>query len=527
MFQRILRSKHRQRIVLWLLVIAVVVPMLLFFQGSLGGNSPGNAAGVIFGRTVPRDVFQQEYLFTHAALERQFGELPEELAPLVQQQAWDRLILREVARKRLRVTDAEVAGYLRKQPAFQIDGRFDQALYERWARGMGSTPRVFEERVRDDLRIQGLIEQLNAEVQLTEEELRAAYDEAFTQLSTALFLVKASAFDADATASITEEDLRAAYDRQQEALRQPATRTIDYIGLSLADTWKLAKVIPTEELQAYYDAHRDAFAKEDGTVPPMAEVEAMVSQGAQEARGRAQLADLAADLEDARQEGQTFDEIAAIRRLPVRSTGPVARNAGDIPNGPRRAMIEEAFETPLGAMTRALETPGGAYLLRPTSEMPAGVPPFEEVNESLRQTLRDTRARERAKARALELREQVIAKRQEGFTFQESCLLLSLELLQPPPFTRKGPMAGLGRVPDADALFGLQPGDVSQPLDAPQGAIVVFVNERIPFDPAQLERDREAFRARLLAAKQQAHLNDRMAQFRQDARLKSFLEPAK
>jgi parvulin-like peptidyl-prolyl isomerase len=90
---------------------------------------------------------------------------------------------------------------------------------------------------------------------------------------------------------------------------------------------------------------------------------------------------------------------------------------------------------------------------------------------------------------------------------------------------RHGRVESLGDVPAVtNALFTLKPGELSEPLEAPRGFVIAFVEERLPVDEAQFERDKASFRQTALAAKQQQHLAAWFESLRQHARLKSFLE---
>lgn len=196
MFRQLLRLKKRQVMVLWLLVIVFVLPFILFFHaGSLSPSyGPGGAAGEIFGRKVPWEVFQEELRLATQQLRAAFGELPDGFEEVLRQQTWDWLILKEEAQRTQRVSDEDVAAALRRQPQFQQDGQFVPELYFQYVQAVGSSPQAFEAHLRDDLRIRKLIEQVSAEVQLGEEELRSAYADSHTPVDEAEFATDREAF---------------------------------------------------------------------------------------------------------------------------------------------------------------------------------------------------------------------------------------------------------------------------------------------------------------------------------------------
>lgn len=166
MFKKVLRSKGRRTVALWV-VILLALPFILFFHWGAGqsGPGPGGTAGVIFGRPIPWERYDQTSRAIRRELASQLGDdaVPDAVEAVLRQQTWDRLILQEEARRRVTVTDEELARAIHSQPAFQQAGRFDSALYFRFVRALGLSPRLFEEHVRDDLRVQTLLEQVKPE----------------------------------------------------------------------------------------------------------------------------------------------------------------------------------------------------------------------------------------------------------------------------------------------------------------------------------------------------------------------------
>ncbi len=211
MFRQLLRLKKRQTIVLWLLVIVFVLPLVLFFHAGTVSQSagPGGAAGEIFGRKIPWEIFQEEHRLLTLGFQAQFGDIPEALESFLQQQTWDRLILKEEARRTQRVSDEEVAASVRRQSQFQQHGQFVPDLYFQYVRALGVSPQAFEARVRDELAIHGLLAQVKAEVQIGEEGLRHAYAESHEPIDETEFEHDREAFRATVLAWKQEGHLAA------------------------------------------------------------------------------------------------------------------------------------------------------------------------------------------------------------------------------------------------------------------------------------------------------------------------------
>ncbi len=170
---------------LWVVATAVTI------QGVSAQN-----AGTLFGRRVTLEEFRRALdAVTHQAV-LVYGDRYRQQAPPNEliQQAWERLILlKEADRKRIRVKDAEVVEELARLPLFQTEGGgFDTRGYEAVVRyTLGTSPRLFEEETRENLRIRKLIESSVGEPSLTEEEVREGFRRQEEQIRVSYLLLPA------------------------------------------------------------------------------------------------------------------------------------------------------------------------------------------------------------------------------------------------------------------------------------------------------------------------------------------------
>src|SRR6185436_5481981 len=140
-------------------------------------QGPGGVAGVIFGKDVPWDTFEDMRQSIRRQMEMQMGgDMPEVLLPMINQTTWDRLILiAEAKRQRVPVDDLELAAKIQQLPSFQDNGRFVPQRYYQFLRMRGFSPKQFEARMSQDLMIQKLLESVKRSATVSDEDLRAEY----------------------------------------------------------------------------------------------------------------------------------------------------------------------------------------------------------------------------------------------------------------------------------------------------------------------------------------------------------------
>lgn len=529
MFRRLTRATHHRRLILWLLVIVFVVPLVFFFHAGLNTrNQDGSVAGTIYGRPVPWQTFEEEYRWLRRSMESQLGELAEFFEPYLREQTWDRLLLKEEARRRIKVSDKDLADFIQREPTFQQNGRFDSDLYRRFIQASGTTPRVFEARLRGDLQLQRLVDSMNAQVTISDQDIREAYAKEFNRIKAVLIVVEPRTLESQLTPLLTAEQIRQAYDGNLEAVRIPARRAFQYLGLTIEEARQRVEPITEEDIRAAYDSRLDEFTAEDGTVTPLEQLHETLRQDLLGQRARTILRETTLDLQEDVDAGRTLQEIAKARSLPIRVVGPYEVTVSNLPEWLTPSMLKAAFEVPIGETSDVFSTPTSVYVMSPASETPSRIPPFEEVAGRAQQLALDAFSREAAAARAAQLHAELMALTDAGLRAEEILRVLNVTPLRPAPFTRTAPVDTLGPQPTlAEQLFGMGPGRWSDLIKIARGWVIGFVEEILPFEEAQFQQVGSSFREKVLSLKQQEHLSSWIGQLRTQAHLTSFLEQTK
>ena len=149
---------------------------------------------------------------------------------------------------------------------------------------------------------------------------------------------------------------------------------------------------------------------------------------------------------------------------------------------------------------------------------------FEEMRETLDPLLAEKLAHEASLAHAQQLRDEAVMLLSGGKTLDDTAAALGVDAKRPEPFSRAAPGPLLGADQSSLAsLFALQPGQTSEVIITGTSAAFVSVEERLPFDPAQFERDNDAFREQLVKARQEKRLQETIERLRAEAQLKSYV----
>ena len=157
--------------IFWLITSAVTIQSI-----------QSKPAGTLFGRPVSEaDYLRSLQAVTHQAILTHGDRFRQSVTEKeLGAQAWERLsFVQEAKRKGIRTTDKEVIREIQEIPLFKNNsGQFDSQGYNVVMQyTLGTTPRLFEEEVRENLLIQKLIQQVIGEPAVSEEEIHKRFQE--------------------------------------------------------------------------------------------------------------------------------------------------------------------------------------------------------------------------------------------------------------------------------------------------------------------------------------------------------------
>ncbi len=250
--------------VAWAIIILISIPFALWgIQSYLGvGGEP--VAAKVGGTEISERQFEQNVQRTRIQLRQRLGASydPELFGGArLRQQVLDGMIRETVILQKssdmgLRVADSALRGAILAEPAFQREGQFDKAAYERVLELQGLTPLAYE----DDLRRRLLSSQLQRAVVATEIATAAEVDRA-VKLSAQRRAVDyvhfpAEAFRADAPPS--EAAIQAFYDDNSGRFVTPEQVRLEYLVLDVKDLAS-DETVDEATLREAYESRLDEF----------------------------------------------------------------------------------------------------------------------------------------------------------------------------------------------------------------------------------------------------------------------------
>ncbi len=541
MFKKLIVSKRLRRRVSWVSPAILILPFIIFFHASSQAPSrgPGGSAGVIFGKHIPWETFQEVYQVAERRVESQLGEIPDALKPLLVQSTWDWLMLLEEARRRhLGVTDAQLLAAIQREVAFQDHGRFNRELYGRLLARNGLTPQRYERHLREQLMVESLIDSVKASVTVNDEDVKAAYARSHERLKALMIFFDPASFRREAEAPLTDGAIRTRYETHPEAVRVPEQITVESAGLSREEL--MSKVqLREEEVTAFYQDHRSQFANPDGTVKPLEEVRELIHRSLAEARVNQQLRALAFGLEEDVEAKTPFEEILKSRALSPHAVGPFPVGTSSIPKGLAPALLDAVEGLGEGQVSRVTRTENGVYLARVAKRIPSRLPPLEEVRATIRDRLIQEHAKALAKQAAEALQERLKTQRVAGVRFEEAAVTGGRFPVRSVSFTRTGPIDPIGEGPPVNphtkdvgaggntAAFNTPLGDLTDVLETAHGFVILRPEERVPADMSKFADEAAAIRQETLERQQSVRFQAWLEEVRRRANLRSVVDTPK
>ncbi len=486
-----------------------------------------------------------------------------------------RLVRQEVDRLRIRVSHEAVEEWLRNQPQFFRDGKFDAEQYNAFVSRTDIPWEAVYEDLKRSIRLNTLVASVESGAKLSEHELREEYRLRNEKVRVKYLALNPSQFDDEV--SVNDEELQQYYMENQHIFVQPEKLRVKYVRVPIApsDSDRQAVIEKARDVLAKAKAGEDfaelarRYSEEPGALDDAGDmgwreerflsgaIASAVSElkeddlsdvveteqqqvcllkceGRKEKDGTTQvkLRRIAFDLAPSEEtqeklasqidafmkevyETKSLDVAAEKLGMEVEDAGPFSERERflpgigmDSPEFVRTAFwLQKHHDEMQKQDDRSREptdisdviiTPNAYYMLQLAGRTEPGLRELSEVQAQVRNAVMRRKTLALAHAKATELASRLTSL-DEVKQVDEA---LASSVKESEPFTRTGYVPGVpGERNFFEAAFALEPGTLGRPILGRNGAYLLEVIERIPFDEEQFEQDKEQFREQLARQK--------------------------
>lgn len=387
-----LREKVRNsKPIKYTLITVICIPFALVGIGSYltGGSQPPVAT--VDGEEISQVSLEQAYRFQRAQLARMFGgQIPEGFAndTALREQARDQLIDQQVVQGAVEdagfaVGNETLARAIQNNPAFQVDGQFDQETYLRTLQAGSRSAAQFEQDLRSQTALnqfsEGLVE---SSFTLPGEAARA--DELARQVRN-VDVLTLNLEATKETIEISDEQVQAYFDENAASFQFPDRAKVQYIELNSTDQAEAIDILDEDAL-AYYETNKRSYIVPEQRSASHILLEADESEIEEKT---AQAADIIAQLND----GGDFSALAA-----EFSDDPGSADSGGSLGPILPGQMVSEFEASVnglaavGDISEPVVSQYGVHIIKLDAITPESGQPFEDVKDDIVATMQQNQA---------------------------------------------------------------------------------------------------------------------------------------
>ena len=316
-----------------------------------------------------------------------FFENPENVKALrmqVLERMIDNVALNSVTYEQgIRVGDDQVKDAIRKERAFQKDGKFSNDLFLAQVRNMGSSPDYFAEQLRTQLAQETLVNPIllsGSSVYPHEVELLAKL---FAQ-TRVIDTYTVDTAKLAKTVTVTDDEVKKFYEDNKKIFKKPASVKFTYILLSLNDLKKEVEVTD-EKLEEYYNLNQTDF-----TVPQKRECSQILIKSSTEnfaQKAKEALAEL--------KSGKSFEEVG-LKYSDDKDFEKDHGSLGLLEKGSLSSQLDIALFaiSKVGDVSEVVTDESGAHILKLDGITEAFVPKLADIKDEVKAKFIDAKALE-------------------------------------------------------------------------------------------------------------------------------------
>ena len=485
--------KITMTVILTLICLSMVITLIPgLYSGSAGANSPDSVASVGGQDITVVEVQRQLNQVSHGQ------SIPPMLKGLYAKQILDQMVFQralelEAQRLGIRVTPEEETERIKQIVPTAFAG--DTWLKDRYAleiqRRAGMSVEDFETFLRNQMLLDKFRAIVTDGISVTPVEIEQEFRRRNEKAQIEYALVKPA--ELAATIHPTDAELNAYYQKNASRYQVPEKRSARYALLDLAKLRARTRV-DDAALRAYYNSHIEEYKVQNRAHVEHILLKTIGKTDAEVAEIRAK----AQDVLNKAKKGANFEDLAK-KFSEDDATKPKGGDLGWIVEGQTVPEFQQtAFSLPKGSISDLVKTQYGFHIIKVIDRETAHIKPLEEVRDAILPILLDEKVRQDGNDISNQMAAAVRQSNRQPL--EELAKKFNLALGEAPPATATDPIGELGSTPDLhQTLSQLRPGELSSPLQVPQGFVILTVKDIQPAHQGTLAETRD----RVLADYQQ------------------------
>lgn len=371
-------------------VILGVIILSFVFTGVSGyiGSGANSSAAKVGNDEISRGDFEREYQNQRNQMQAQLGDYFSNLLAdqnylnnfrksVLDRMIDDKLLERHAESLGLRVSDAQVRQQIFEFPQFQLEGKFDEDIYQATLRRAGFTAHSFSENLRKSI----LREQLRNAIEGTDFSLAGEVESQSKLMSQTRDVKKItlSLSDFAQKVKLSDEEINDYYQQHTSEYTRPEQMKVAYIELS-AEKLKNNIVVSDSDAMAYYQDNIDKYTSEE-----QRRVSHILIQGDDKAKAQKVLDKLKAGADFSTLAKEDSEDVGSAQE--GGSLGWIERDVMD----PEFEKAAFALKQP-GEMTDLVKSEFGYHIIKLDELKAPETEPYKSVAKVIKQELRDQKA---------------------------------------------------------------------------------------------------------------------------------------
>jgi peptidyl-prolyl cis-trans isomerase D len=470
----------------WVIVFIISIPFALWGINEYFGNQEQVAVAEVNGDEIMLQDYQEVLTRRKANLRQQFGRnIDNQLLEskvfklrILNEMIGQRLVGEDIRNNNYRISDDQLAAFIRSNENFQQGGRFSQDMYAGALRRNGLSPVAFENSLRNSNIMSQISEGFSRSVIVTDAALDDMVRLEQEKRDIAFINLDVKRFSDQVT--VTDAQVKEHYDKNHPSYMTPDSVRVEYIVLSIDE---LAKQVKPDEvaLKALYQEHKEQYVTAEQRRAQHVLLAVDRDDEEEDARVRARAEDL---VKQARG-GADFAALAKEYSTDTIS----AEKGGDLGFFERGVMLEafdnQVFSMQPGDISDPVRTSYGYHIIKLNEIKPETGKSFADVRDEIVKEYSLREAEAQFGQQAEEMQNLVY---EQSTSLQPAADALGLKLVESDWITNKGGEGITGKQAFIDAAFSedvLQEGLNSEVIELDENTLVALRN--IGHRPPQLK----------------------------------------